>query len=305
MVTLRITLLLLTAAVPFLVGCRRADQAQPPEHQTAAKGKAVQVALLGDRSRIDLLRLLAEATDTTASDDSDDLAIAYEINSRRVTVTTNKSDVVAAHASVCSRANFAIIAVDARNGPMPVHREHILFARLMDIPDIMIVFTHSDAIEDRELLELEELEMRELLSAFDGEGDEAIVAFDSEEANVDQATSLVGAGALSRFLSEAKERAETPPDVETADFSCDVYALAKQEASFPAIRGISSADYAVILGNRIFTAEIQPASRIQPGESGAARLTFASPVRVHSGQRCAILVADHMAAVATIKNTNP
>ncbi|MBI2170705.1 MAG: elongation factor Tu [Chloroflexi bacterium] len=66
----------------------------------------------------------------------------------------------------------AILVVSAPDGPMPQTREHILLARQVDVPRIVVALNKVDAMEDEELLELVELEVRELLSKYDFPGDE-------------------------------------------------------------------------------------------------------------------------------------
>lgn len=298
--------LLSLAAVSF-VGCMNTDQPQSPaKDPTAPPMSPVRVVLLGDQTRVELLNQLAAASDAVVNDDTKEIASAATVKNCRVTMSTAKSDDVAANASICSVANLAIIAVDARNGPMPVHREHILFARQMHIPDILIAFTHSDAIDDPELLELEELEMRELLNAYDWSGDDAIVAFDSERAKVEHgAGSLMGAHVLSRFFPQAVERPKRPPEVESTACSVEIYALAEQEAFPLKTTGISSGDYTAVFGEWTPKVTVQSNSPIGPGKTGSTRLVFDSPLSIYSGQRCAILVADHVAAVGVITSTKP
>ncbi len=66
----------------------------------------------------------------------------------------------------------AILVVSAPDGPMPQTREHILLARQVDVPRIVVALNKVDAMEDEELLELVELEVRELLSGYGFPGDE-------------------------------------------------------------------------------------------------------------------------------------
>ena len=82
----------------------------------------------------------------------------------------------------------AILVVDAADGPMPQTREHILLARQVGVPYIVVALNKVDMVDDEELLELVELEVRELLSEYDFPGDEipvvrvsALKALDSED----------------------------------------------------------------------------------------------------------------------------
>ena len=65
----------------------------------------------------------------------------------------------------------AIIVVAATDGPMPQTREHILLARQVNVPRLVVFMNKCDMVDDPEMLELVEMEMRELLSAYDFDGD--------------------------------------------------------------------------------------------------------------------------------------
>jgi len=69
----------------------------------------------------------------------------------------------------------AILVVSAVDGPMPQTREHILLARQVNVPKIVVFLNKCDLVEDEELLDLVELEVRELLSKYDYPGDETPV----------------------------------------------------------------------------------------------------------------------------------
>src|SRR6201746_2657204 len=65
----------------------------------------------------------------------------------------------------------AILVVSAADGPMPQTREHILLARQVGVPSIVVFLNKCDMVDDKELLELVEMEVRELLSKYDFPGD--------------------------------------------------------------------------------------------------------------------------------------
>ena len=65
----------------------------------------------------------------------------------------------------------AIIVVAATDGPMPQTREHILLARQVNVPRLVVFMNKGDMVDDAEMLELVEMEMRELLSAYEFDGD--------------------------------------------------------------------------------------------------------------------------------------
>jgi elongation factor Tu len=69
----------------------------------------------------------------------------------------------------------AILVVSAADGPMPQTREHILLARQVGVPSIVVFLNKADMVDDEELLELVELEVRELLSSYEFPGDDTPV----------------------------------------------------------------------------------------------------------------------------------
>ena len=66
----------------------------------------------------------------------------------------------------------AILVVSAQDGPMPQTREHILLARQVDVPALVVFLNKCDLVDDEELLELVEMEVRDLLSKYDFPGDD-------------------------------------------------------------------------------------------------------------------------------------
>ena len=67
----------------------------------------------------------------------------------------------------------AILVVSAADGPMPQTKEHVLLARQVDVPALVVFLNKCDLVDDEELLELVEMEVRELLSKYDFDGDDA------------------------------------------------------------------------------------------------------------------------------------
>ncbi|ETX00908.1 MAG: elongation factor Tu [Candidatus Entotheonella factor] len=91
----------------------------------------------------------------------------------------------------------AILVVSASDGPMPQTREHILLARQVGVPYIVVFMNKVDMVDDEELLELVELEIRELLSAYDFPGDDipviqgsALKALESEDPDSEDAACI-------------------------------------------------------------------------------------------------------------------
>src|SRR5881398_3521000 len=74
-----------------------------------------------------------------------------------------------------AQMDCGILVVSASDGPMPQTREHILLARQVGVPALVVFLNKVDMVDDPELLELVELEVRELLSKYDCPGDESAV----------------------------------------------------------------------------------------------------------------------------------
>src|SRR3954452_9775836 len=74
-----------------------------------------------------------------------------------------------------AQVDGAILVVAATDGPMPQTREHVLLARQVGVPYIIVALNKADMVDDEELLELVELEVRELLSEYEFPGDDAPV----------------------------------------------------------------------------------------------------------------------------------
>lgn len=87
----------------------------------------------------------------------------------------------------------AILVVSAPDGPMPQTREHILLARQVQVPNIVVFLNKVDMMDDEELLELVELEIRELLSQYDFPGDEVPIVRGSGLAALESASTDISA----------------------------------------------------------------------------------------------------------------
>ena len=90
----------------------------------------------------------------------------------------------------------AILVVSAADGPMPQTREHILLARQVGVPAIVVFLNKADMVDDKELLELVELEVRELLSKYKFPGDDTPIVIGSALKALEGDTSEMGEGAI-------------------------------------------------------------------------------------------------------------
>jgi elongation factor Tu len=111
----------------------------------------------------------------------------------------------------------AILVVSAADGPMPQTREHILLARQVGVPSLVVYMNKVDMVDDPELLELVELEVRELLSSYDFPGDDipviqgsALCALEGREDAVGHASILKLMEAVDSYIPQP-ERAKDRP----------------------------------------------------------------------------------------------
>ena len=101
----------------------------------------------------------------------------------------------------------AILVVSAADGPMPQTREHILLARQVGVPYIIVFMNKCDMVDDAELLELVEMEVRELLSKYDFPGDDvpiikgsALKALEGDKGELGEAAIMALADALDSYI---------------------------------------------------------------------------------------------------------
>jgi len=94
----------------------------------------------------------------------------------------------------------AILVVSAPDGPMPQTREHILLARQVGVPAIVVFLNKCDQVDDEELLELVELEVRELLSSYDFPGDDIPIVKGSALAALEDSDAKLGHDAVLELM---------------------------------------------------------------------------------------------------------
>ncbi len=104
----------------------------------------------------------------------------------------------------------AILVVSAADGPMPQTREHILLARQVGVPYIIVFLNKCDMVDDAELLELVEMEVRELLSKYDFPGDDIPIVKGSALKAVEGDTGDLGEGAIMKLAEALDSYIPTP-----------------------------------------------------------------------------------------------
>mgnify|MGYP000527753120 FL=1 len=155
-----------------------------------------------------ITKVLAEASGGTATDFAD-IDKAPEERARGITISTahveyetegrhyahvdcpGHADYVKNMITGAAQMDGAILVVNAADGPMPQTREHILLARQVGVPALVVFMNKVDQVDDEELLELVEMEIRELLSSYDFPGDDipivsgsALAALEGRDANI-------------------------------------------------------------------------------------------------------------------------
>src|SRR5574342_533032 len=111
----------------------------------------------------------------------------------------------------------AILVVSAADGPMPQTREHILLARQVGVPYIVVYLNKADMVDDKELLELVEVEVRELLSKYEFPGDKtpivigsALKALEGEGSELGEKSIMKLAEALDSYIPTPKREIDKP-----------------------------------------------------------------------------------------------
>lgn len=111
----------------------------------------------------------------------------------------------------------AILVVSSADGPMPQTREHILLARQVGVPYIIVYMNKADMVDDAELLELVEMEIRELLSKYDFPGDDtpiivgsALKALEGDQSDIGEPSILKLAAALDSYIPTPERAIDKP-----------------------------------------------------------------------------------------------
>jgi len=104
----------------------------------------------------------------------------------------------------------AILVCSAADGPMPQTREHILLARQVGVPALVVFMNKVDQVDDEELLELVEMEIRELLSSYEFPGDDIPIVKGSALAAVENRDPAIGRDAIRELMAQVDAYIPTP-----------------------------------------------------------------------------------------------
>ena len=128
--------------------------------------------------------------------------VEYETAKRHYVDCPGHADYVKNMITGAAQMDGAILVVSSADGPMPQTREHILLARQVGVPAIVVFMNKVDMVDDPELLELVEMEIRELLSAYQFPGDEIPIVKGSAKVALEGGDKSIGEDAI-RALMDA------------------------------------------------------------------------------------------------------
>jgi len=111
-----------------------------------------------------------------------------------------------------------ILVVSAADGPMPQTREHVLLARQVNVPHLVVYLNKADMVDDEELLELVEMEVRELLDSYDFPGDDTPIIIGSALKALEGDTSEIGAASIHKLMEAVDDFIPTPERPVDKDF---------------------------------------------------------------------------------------
>lgn len=138
--------------------------------------------------------------------------IEYETESRHYAHVDcpGHADYVKNMITGAAQMDGAILVCSAADGPMPQTREHILLARQVGVPAIVVFLNKVDQVDDEELLELVEMEVRELLSSYDFPGDDIPIVAGSALAALEMRDDNIGKDKVLELMAKVDEYIPTP-----------------------------------------------------------------------------------------------
>src|SRR5881409_3234447 len=175
-----------------------------------------------------ITKVLSEQGTGTAARDFASIDAAPEERQRGITINTahveyetanrhyahvdcpGHADYVKNMITGAAQMDGAILVVSAADGPMPQTREHILLARQVGVPYIIVFMNKCDMVDDAELLELVEMEVRELLSKYDFPGDDTPIVKGSAKLAMEGDKGELGEGAILKLADALDSYIPTP-----------------------------------------------------------------------------------------------
>ncbi len=145
--------------------------------------------------------------------------VEYETNARHYAHVDcpGHADYIKNMITGAAQMDGAILVVSAADGPMPQTREHILLARQVGVPSIVVFLNKADMVDDPELIELVELEVRELLSKYEFPGDEcpivvgsAVKALEGDQSEIGEPSVLKLMEAVDAFIPTPERDVDKP-----------------------------------------------------------------------------------------------
>ena len=112
----------------------------------------------------------------------------------------------------------AILVVSAADGPMPQTREHILLARQVGVPHVVVYLNKADMVDDKELMDLVEMEVRDLLNAYEFPGDDVPLITGSALKTLEGDTSEMGSESIKKLVAAMDEYIPEPERAIDGDF---------------------------------------------------------------------------------------
>src|SRR5215207_5622729 len=140
----------------------------------------------------------------------DQIDAAPEEKARGITINTAHADYVKNMITGAAQMDGAILVVSAADGPMPQTREHILLARQVGVPYIIVFMNKCDMVDDAELLELVEMEVRELLDKYEFPGDATPIIHGSAKLALEGDKGELGEACIERLAEALDTYIPTP-----------------------------------------------------------------------------------------------
>ena len=182
----------------------------------------------GELKECEQLMSASGITDKATAKKYEDIDAAPEEKARGITINTahveyetenrhyahvdcpGHADYVKNMITGAAQMDGAILVVSAADGPMPQTREHILLARQVGVPALVVFLNKVDMVDDEELLELVEMEVRELLSSYDYPGDDIPIIKGSALAAMEGRDKEIGEDSIRALIAAVDEYIPTP-----------------------------------------------------------------------------------------------